>query len=589
MKINSGIWKSVLLVAFGLFFGWLLFHQSKPVSNETEAHQHDVSTTWTCSMHPQIRESEPGQCPICGMDLVPITQTGNEDMGVLVMTEAAMKLASVQTTIVGVNAAERTLILSGKVAVDESRVFSQTAHFPGRIEQIFVRTTGQFVQRGEKIASVYSPEIITAQEELIVALRYKDSNPVLVQAARNKLKYWKLSEGQIKQIEERGSAQTTLPIRADISGIVMQKLVNQGDHLMQGGTLYQIADLTKVWVIFDAYEDDLAWIHLGDVIDFNVASLPGKKFTGKVSFIDPVINQQTRTAGVRIEVDNQQMELKPEMFVSGKGAAKSSDNSEMLSIPKTAVLWTGKRSVVYVKDPNQEQPVFSYREVVLGDQMGENYIVLEGLKQGDEIATNGVFKIDAAAQLEGKPSMMNPEGGKVSTGHDHGQLDGSKQEQSHKPAQNSPNYIDPSFQKQLQSVYQKYQDLSLTLVSSDPKGVKKSGQKLNTALKKVDMGLVKGTDHQTWMNQLEKINLNLKAILNSEKIQEQRDHFAHLSEGLYQSIKFFGISKGAIYYQYCPMALNNKGAFWLSSKEEIANPYFGNEMLDCGETKEIIN
>ena len=405
--MNPGIWKSILLVAGGLFLGWLFFHQSQPKTDEAETHQHET-TTWTCSMHPQIRESAPGQCPICGMDLVPVAQTTNEETGDLVMTEAAMKLASVQTAIVGTNSNERTLTLSGKVAVDESRVFSQTAHFPGRIEQIFVRTTGQLVQRGQKIATVYSPELITAQEELIVALQYKDTNPALVQAARNKLRYWKLSDGQINAIEERGTAQTTLPIRADISGIVMQKLVNQGDHLMQGGTLYQIADLTKVWVIFDAYEDDLSWIQLGDVIDFNVASLPGKKFTGKVSFIDPVINQQTRTAGVRIEVDNQQMELKPEMFVSGRGAAKSSASNDLLSIPRTAVLWTGKRSVVYVKDPNQEQPVFSYREVVLGDQMGENYLVLEGLDQGDEIATNGVFKIDAAAQLEGKPSMMNP-------------------------------------------------------------------------------------------------------------------------------------------------------------------------------------
>lgn len=589
MKINSGILKSVLLVASGLFFGWLFFHQSAPEMGEMDPHQHNESTTWTCSMHPQIREAESGQCPICGMDLVPVTQTSNEDMGALVMTEAAMKLASVQTTTVGINAMEKTLILSGKVAVDESRVFSQTAHFPGRIEQIFVRTTGQFIQRGQKIASVYSPELITAQEELIVALQYQDSNPALVKAARNKLKYWKLTEAQIKTIEERGNAQTTLPIRADISGIVMQKLVNQGDHLMQGGTLYQIADLTKIWVIFDAYEDDLAWIKLGDVIDFNVGSLPGKKFTGKVSFIDPVINQQTRTAGVRVEVDNQGMALKPEMFVSGRGATKSSLESETLSIPKTAVLWTGKRSVVYVKDPNQERPVFSYREIVLGDQMGDNYLVLEGLIPGDEIVTNGVFKIDAAAQLEGKPSMMNPEGGKVSTGHDHGQRGIPEEDLTYKPANKSGNLISPTFQKQLQAVYQEYKDLSQALVSSEPKEVKKSGTKLDIALSNVDMNLVKGKDHETWMHHLKNINVSLKSLIGSEKIQVQRNHFAQLSDGLYKSIKFFGVTDGDIYYQYCPMALNNQGAFWLSSHEDIANPYFGNTMLDCGETKEVIN
>ena len=587
-NITSGIWKSVLMVALGLFLGWLFFHRSQPKIEELETHQHDEFTTWTCAMHPQIREREPGQCPICGMDLVPLTQTTSQDMDALIMTDAAMKLASVQTSIVGSGSDEKALVLSGKVAVDESRVFNQAAHFPGRIEQIFVRTTGQSVKIGQKVASVYSPELITAQEELLVALQYSESNPALVKAARNKLKYWKLSDTQIEGIETRGSVQTNLEIRADISGIVLQKLVNQGDHIMQGGTLYQIADLTKVWVIFDAYEGDLAWIHLGDVIDFTVASFPGKTFTGKVSFIDPVINQQTRTAGIRVEVENQSMLLKPEMFVSGKVSAKSKSETIQLSIPKTAVLWTGKRSVVYIKDPQKEQPVFTYREVTLGDQLGDSYIVVEGLIRGEEIATNGVFKIDAAAQLEGKPSMMNPQGGKVRTGHDHGSVDGASGEQGHQSPQKSQNSVDPGFQKQLKAFLVSYEELGKAMVSGKPKIVKTNAKKVTEALKQVDMNGLTQTDHQKWMQHLQKMSGNLNKMTERDKIQEQRDQFALLSNEMYRTIKYYGLPETTVYYQYCPLARNNQGAYWLSSQKQPANPYFGNEMLDCGETKEII-
>ncbi|MBA7543979.1 hypothetical protein ES705_36324 [subsurface metagenome] len=206
-----------------------------------------------------------------------------------------------------------------------------------------------------------------------------------------------------------------------------------GDYVKEGNALFQVIDLTRVWVMFEAYESDLPWLRNGDDVEFTVQSFPGKSFKGRITYIDPFLNPKTRIANVRIEVNNAKLELKPEMFANGIIKPKVSANQKDLLIPKTAVLWTGKRAIVYVKIPEREHAAFLYREITLGPEAGEFYIVKDGVSEGEEIAVNGVFKIDAAAQLKGKPSMMNPPfakasagkpgGGKVSSGHNHGEMD----------------------------------------------------------------------------------------------------------------------------------------------------------------------
>jgi Cu(I)/Ag(I) efflux system membrane fusion protein len=189
----------------------------------------------------------------------------------------------------------------------------------------------------------------------------------------------------------------------------------------EGDALFQVTDLSRVWVMLDAYESDLAWISRGDQVDLSIQSIPGKHLVSRVSYIDPFINPTTRVAKVRVELPNPGGTLKPEMFANGVLHSRLAEESDRLLVPRSSVLWTGKRAVVYVKVPDQESPSFLYREITLGPEAGNDYVVSEGLEEGEVIAINGVFKIDAAAQLEGKPSMMNPGGGKVSTGHDHGQ------------------------------------------------------------------------------------------------------------------------------------------------------------------------
>lgn len=416
---------AITMVA-GLFLGWLFFHSS---SSET-AHNHEEQTeaeetVYTCSMHPQIKQNKPGLCPICAMDLVPM-ETGSiegehVDPNEIQMTESALALASVQTTIVKKGIPEKDVQLLGKVKADERNISELTARFGGRIEKLFINYTGQQVKKGEKLGTIYSPELITAQKELLEAIKYKTTNPSFYKASRAKLKLWDLTEQQIDAIETLVETKTFFDIQSPISGTVTKRHVSIGDYVKEGSPLFEVINLSKVWVLFDAYESDLPWIKKGDDIEFTLQSVPGKQFNGKVTFIDPFIDAQTRVAQVRVELRNTDGQLKPEMFANGILKSNTAQNTNELLIPKSAILWTGKRAVVYVKVPDRETSSFIYREIVLGPEAGNFYVVSEGLSEGEEIAMNGVFKIDAAAQLAGKSSMMNPSGGQVSTGHNHGE------------------------------------------------------------------------------------------------------------------------------------------------------------------------
>lgn len=442
-KIFQYPWvKPALWVVGGLLLGWLMFHHSEPAKNNKETtvlegtNNKKAHQIWTCAMHPQIRMDKPGKCPICGMELIPLESvSANFDPKAVQMTEAGMKLAEVQTTIIGKQNAKKDVSLYGKIQADERRIKIQAVHVPGRIEELLVSFTGEQVNKGQVIARIYSPLLVTAQEELLQAKQLNPVQPTLIDAAREKLRQWKLTNRQIATIEQSGKIQTVFNITADVSGVVLTKRVNQGDYVQEGQPLYEVADLSHVWVLFDAYESDLPWIKVGNTISFSLESLPGEKFNGKVSFIDPVINPSTRVAQIRVEAVNRGDKLKPEMFVNGVISAALPKYNNGIVIPQSAVLWTGPRSVVYVKVPGAKNPEFRMREIELGPSLSNSYVVLSGLRQGEEIVTNGTFAIDASAQLAGKPSMMNPEGNQISTASMPGMdmRTGSKKEKDTKP------------------------------------------------------------------------------------------------------------------------------------------------------------
>jgi len=422
--INGTLKKSslryLLILLLGLALGWLFFHSSshndKASANadkEVKEHKH---TIWTCSMHPQIRLDKPGKCPICGMDLIPLKESGSsEDSAATInpnaiqLSDEALALANVQTSVVSNENPMKNVRLYGKIQPDERLMQSQTATVNGRVEHLWINYTGESVRKGQTLASIYSPELYTAQQELLETARMNNSQQksYLLDAAREKLRLWNLTDQQIAAVERSGKVSPIVEIKATTSGKVIAKQVNQGEYINQGSVLFQIADLSHVWAVFQAYEGDLPFLKQGNKIDFTLQAVPGKHFSGKISFIDQVINPSTRTAGVRVDLNNRDGNLKPEMFVTGNVMVSLAQYKKQLVIPQSAVLWTGQRSVVYVKVPGTSVPTFIMREINLGPSLSGAYVVLSGLASGEEIVTNGAFAIDASAQLEGKQSMMN--------------------------------------------------------------------------------------------------------------------------------------------------------------------------------------
>jgi Cu(I)/Ag(I) efflux system membrane fusion protein len=370
----------------------------------------------------------------------------------------------------------------GKVDYDESKVKYITAWVPGRIDRLYVDFTGIAVAKGDHMVYLYSPQLISAQAELLQSAEAQkklkpDSSEFLIRstdetlnATREKLRLLGLTDEQIKQVEKTGQPQDHITIYTPIGGIVIEKNVNQGAYVDTGTKIYTIADLSEVWVKLDAYESDLVWLRYGQKVELGVEAYPGEVFEGIISFISPVLDPQTRTIKLRVNVPNLDGKLKPEMFVhaivrskvamggmvmdpnmAGKwicpmhpsviregpgqcdicgmnlvtteslGYVIAKPDKAPLVIPATAPLITGKRAVVYVRLPDPNKPSFEGREVVLGPRAGDYYLVEQGLAEGDIVVTKGNFKIDSALQIQAKPSMMNPEGTEkpMPPGHQH--------------------------------------------------------------------------------------------------------------------------------------------------------------------------
>lgn len=460
----------------GLAVGWGLGGSETP-SGRAPAAVAEQAETWTCSMHPQIRQPGPGSCPICGMDLIRVTAPeGGDSLGPrqLRLSLAAQQLASIQTAPVERRAAPVETRMVGKIAIDETQVRSITAWVAGRIDRLYVDYTGVRVEEGDHIAYLYSPELLTAQEELIQALHARErgaAETALVAAAREKLRLLGLKEEQIERVERTGRASEHLTIYAPTGGVVIEKHLSEGAYVQTGTPIYTIADLSRLWLELRAYESDLSWIHYGQAVEFSTQAYPGEVFTGQISFVDPVLDERTRTVRVRVNVANEHSRLKPGMLVwavaqaevgangrarspalvgkwispmhpeivrdapgtcdicgmelvraeeLGYGTGDDMGRAQPLVVPASAPLLTGKRAVVYVA---LGEGLYEGREVVLGPRAGDYYLVRQGLREGEEVVVNGAFKIDSALQIRAQPSAMYPAGSASSASapeHRHG-------------------------------------------------------------------------------------------------------------------------------------------------------------------------
>jgi Cu(I)/Ag(I) efflux system membrane fusion protein len=567
MKKENIIYIGIAVVV-GLLVGYLIFGGNTETTSINE-HDHTAESAsgemWTCSMHPQIMQQEPGSCPICGMDLIPADNAGEGLMANQIkMTENAMILAGVETVRVGAATdGEENIKVSGKVAVNQESDAVQSAYFDGRIENIFVNFEGEEVRKGQKLATIYAPALVSAQQELLTAATLKESQPELYKAVRNKLKLWKLSEAQINQIESSGQVQENFPVYANVGGVVSEIMVEEGDYIKTGSPLVKVANLNSVWAIFDTYENQLSLFEEGQTLNVTTTSYPNETFPAKVSFVAPTLNKNTRTLDVRAELDNTRGMLKPGMFVQAEVEVQDNQEDRVLTIPESAVLWTGKRSLVYVQ-PNPDNSIFEMREVQLGNLRNGDYVVNSGLESGDLVVAKGTFTVDAAAQLQGKRSMMNQDGETMQMGHEgHSSMTMEFSQEA---------------QGKFENLLKVYLDLKDALVASNQgqtqiwaqKGAGMASEISNMQMD--DMG-------KTHMSKLAK---QFRDMASKNKLENQRDVFVRLSQNMIQIGQQMQNLDTKLYVQRCPMANNDKGADWLSLEEEIRNPYYGDAMLTCG-------
>ena len=623
----------LLVVTFlaGYFFHALLKQSSSDQEHIQSGQQtaEQAPTWWTCSMHPHIRLPKPGICPLCPMDLIPVvTQDGVVGERQIAFSQEALKLMEVQTSPVERKFVEAEIRMVGKVDYDETRVKNITAWVPGRIDRLYVDFTGITVNKGDHMVDLYSPELISAQAELLQALKavgsikdntsdlMKRTTLAMLEASRDKLRLLGLARAQIDKIESAGQPVTHITVYSPIGGIVINKHATEGMYVNTGTPIYTLADLSRLWVKLDAYESDLPWIRYGQEVEFSTEAYPGQVFKAKISFRDPILNAKTRTVKVRLNVDNSDGKLKPGMFVRGVlrakvaqgGAAMAPElagkwicpmhpsvvkdqpgtcdicemdlvtteslfatvnepNKPPLVIPATAPLITGKRAVVYVRIPNADKPTFEGREVVLGPRAADYYLVREGLAEGEIVVTNGNFKIDSALQIQAKPSMMS--------------------------AESSQKYeifeVPDEYRRQLWGVVEKYLLLHEALASDDKDSAARAASETLEALSAVEMSLVSGNAHNAWMDNSMKMKTALDKIKEVEGIEQMRVGFEGLSNELIAVVGQFGVYPDKTLYKInCPMAFNNKGADWLQMDEDIRNPYFGASMYKCGQVIEVI-
>jgi Cu(I)/Ag(I) efflux system membrane fusion protein len=470
------------------------------------------------------------------------------------MSEAARALADIRTTPVTRDRPVVEVRLAGVVVPDETRTAVLISRVAGRLDRLYVESAGEMVRRGDPVAEIYSPELLTAAREL--------RQTTTAGPAREKLRRLGLDAGQIDALAAGPDIPEHVTLRAEHGGIVVQREVQEGATVTAGAVIARVADLSTVWTRLDAYESDLPWIREGQDVRFTVPALPGERFRGQVSFVSPSLDPVTRTAEVRVVVPNPDDRLKPQMLVEGIVFSEP-DGPEPLVIPRSAVLLTGKRAVVYVRDPSTEAPTFEGREVVLGPRAGEQYVVEEGLEEGESVVTNGAFKIDSALQIQGKPSLL-----------------------SHRPDDAEAGLApdDPALARALTPLYESYREVTRALAADDAPAARRAIGTLKT-LVGGDLDVQPGPrDRKDWEAASRRLTDELAAWSTDADLDAMRVAFEPVSATMIGVVERFGHALDTPMYQiHCPMAFDDRGADWLQSDPEVRNPYFGAAMLRCGD------
>ncbi|MCA9574104.1 MAG: efflux RND transporter periplasmic adaptor subunit [Myxococcales bacterium] len=535
-------------------------------------------------MHPQVRLGEPGSCPICGMDLIPVADSAASDESPTDVTlgERARTLARIRTAAVtrgsGLNG---DLQLLGRVETDERRLHAVTTWVAGRIDRLHVQVTGERVRRGQAIATLYSPEVYAAHQDLLAAqrvlTRLANATPPArtaaeagLEATRERLRLLGITDATLVALEGTARPQRQVVIRSPFAGTVITRDATEGMTVGAGAPLYHVADLSRVWVQLDAYERDLPALAVGQEVSLQVAALPQARIVGSIAFIDPVVDARRRVARVRVEVENPDGQLRPGMFAEARvSAAQTTETGEpdALLVPATAPLFTGRRSVVYVElDDVNGVRTYRARVVRLGARRGDVYPVLAGLREGERVVVEGAFALDADLQIRGGDSMM-------------------AQSDDRTPGLYDELVPTPTaFRVQLARVVEAYLALQEALAADDLDAASAAAGLLSRSLDGPAAELPASTI-AAWREVEAPWREAANEAETASSLADARRAFHAISQALERSLDVFGnVGATPLDLVRCPMARSGAGATWVQRSAAIANPYFGPSMATCGES-----
>jgi Cu(I)/Ag(I) efflux system membrane fusion protein len=390
---------------------------------------------WTCTMHPSVREKRPGKCPICGMDLVPVMKESatparssknppqHDHAAMLAGKPPDSSAASSQShefvvpierqqqigvafATVEMKPLSHSIRAVGRVVPETQRVWRVVSRTPAYVQELGVNAPGERVKKNQVLMKLYSPELLTTQRELIDLVRSRDRTPRsghsargdfqrLIESAERRLRLWNVTDGQIAKIEETGHAEESLPILSKVDGVVQTLPVTQGASVSMGSPLVEVADLSVVWVWGEFYQDELPMLQIGQEVTVTSSSYPGEKFRGQITLIDPFIDNVKRTGRVRLDIQNPDLKLKPDMYVD---LVLDMQMGRSLVVPVSAIIPTGKRNIAFVdKGESKLEP----RVLELGGKFGDVYAVKSGLREGERVVVSANFLIDAESKIQG--------------------------------------------------------------------------------------------------------------------------------------------------------------------------------------------